>query len=184
VGVAVIGGYAYRGTSEGLQGQYFFGVLGSGHVSTLRFDGSAWVATDRTSQIHTDVGTISSPTSFGEDSKGNLYIVDLGGDVFRLTPNSVSADQGDTLRGFGGNDMMFGGSGDDLLDGGTGQDTLTGGPGADTFRFGPDALTPLQPGSAVFDRILDYDQGNIQSDRRRYLRFLSTTVGGQRPAGR
>ena len=160
VGIAVIGGYAYRGTSEGLQGQYFFADLGSGHVSTLRFDGSAWVATDRTSQIHTDVGTISSPTSFGEDAKGNLYIVDLGGDVFRLTPNAVSADQGDTLRGFGGNDMMFGGSGDDLLDGGAGHDTLIGGPGADTFRFGPDALTPLQPGSAVFDRILDYDQGN------------------------
>jgi glucose/arabinose dehydrogenase len=157
VGIAVIGGYAYRGTSEGLQGQYFFADLGSGHVSTLRFDGSAWVATDRTSQIHTDVGTISSPTSFGEDAKGNLYIVDLGGDVFRLTPNAVSADQGDTLRGFGGNDMMFGGSGDDLLDGGTGQDTMTGGPGADHFVFAPgygrDIVNDFVTSGGVADRI-------------------------------
>jgi len=83
--------------------------------------------------------------------------VDLGGDVFRLTPNAVSADQGDTLRGFGGNDMMFGGSGDDLLDGGTGQDTMTGGPGADHFVFAPgygrDIVNDFVTSGGVADRI-------------------------------
>jgi Ca2+-binding RTX toxin-like protein len=41
-----------------------------------------------------------------------------------------------------------------------GNDTLIGSSGADTFVFDLSALTPAQPGSAVFDRILDYDQGN------------------------
>jgi glucose/arabinose dehydrogenase len=135
VGEAVIGGYVYRGTSEGLQGQYFFADL-NGKVFTMRFNGSAWVATERTSQITTDHGTIDAPTSFGEDAQGNLYIVDYDGDVFRLTPNVVSADQNDTLRGFAGDDIMFGGSGNDLLDGGADNDTLIGGPGNDTIDGG------------------------------------------------
>jgi glucose/arabinose dehydrogenase len=136
IGQAVIGGYVYRGTSEGLQGQYFFADEVNGKVFTIRFNGSAWVATERTSQITTDHGAINNPTSFGEGAQGNLYIVDYDGDVFRLTPNVVSADQSDTLRGFAGDDMMFGGSGNDLLDGGADNDTLIGGPGNDTIDGG------------------------------------------------
>jgi hypothetical protein len=67
VGHAVIGGYVYRGDSEGLQGQYFFADEVDDKIFTLRFDGSAWVATERTSQIHTDQGAINNPSSFGED---------------------------------------------------------------------------------------------------------------------
>ena len=78
---------------------------------TLRFNGTAWVATDRTAQIVTDFGAIDNPSSFGEDARGNLYIVDFDGDIFRLTPTVASADQADVLRGLGGNDMLFGGSG-------------------------------------------------------------------------
>ena len=157
VGQAIIGGYVYRGQSEGLQGQYFYADEVSNKVFTLRFNGSTWVATERTAQIHTDAGTIANPTSFGEDGLGNLYIVDYGGDVFRLTPDVVSADQGDTLRGFGGDDMMFGGSGDDLLDGGTGNDTMTGGPGDDRFVFAPgygaDVINDFAAGAGSVDRI-------------------------------
>ena len=40
--------------------------------------------TNRTSQFSTDVGVIESISSFGEDASGNLYIVSLNGDVFRL----------------------------------------------------------------------------------------------------
>ena len=42
-----------------------------------------------------DAGTVGSPASFGEDGSGNLYIVDHGGEVFRLTPDGTSADQFD-----------------------------------------------------------------------------------------
>jgi glucose/arabinose dehydrogenase len=134
VGNAIIGGYVYRGESDGLQGQYFFADL-NGKVFTLGFDGTNWLATERTSQIHVDSGAINSPTSFGEDARGNLYIVDFDGDVFRLTPAVVSADQSDVLRGFAGNDTLFGGAGADILDGGTGNDTLNGGDNVDVAVF-------------------------------------------------
>jgi glucose/arabinose dehydrogenase len=230
IGHSITGGYVYRGEGEALQGQYFFADFIQNKVFTLRFNGSSWVATERTSQIVPDVGNVNSPSSFGEDARGNLYLVDFGGEIFKLTPIVASADQADILRGLGGNDMLFGGSGNDTLEGGpgadtliggpgmdmadysasaaavsvnlltglgsggdaqgdilggienivgsafndmltgdnggnaldgrSGNDTLTGGSGADTFRFDPDALTPVQPRSAVFDRILDYDQGN------------------------
>ena len=82
-----------------------------------------------------DVGQVNSPSSFGEDGLGNLYLVDFDGDIFRLTPNVTSADQADVLRGLGGNDMLFGGSGNDTLDGGAGADVLIGGDGTDTADY-------------------------------------------------
>jgi hypothetical protein len=91
VGHSITGGYVYRGDGDALQGQYFFADFVQGKVFTLAFNGSAWVATDRTSQIVTDIGSLTLPSSFGEDGRGNLYIVDLGGNIFRLTPNVFSA---------------------------------------------------------------------------------------------
>ena len=55
VGHSITGGYVYRGEGEALQGQYFFADFIQSKVFTLRFNGSAWVATDRTRR--------SSPTS-------------------------------------------------------------------------------------------------------------------------
>ena len=135
VGQSITGGYVYRGEAEALQGQYFFADFAQGRVFTLRFDGTAWVATERTSQITTDFGTVNNPSSFGEDARGNLYLVDFDGDIFKLTPMVVSADQADVLRGLGGNDLLFGGSGNDTLDGGAGADTLIGGPGMDAADY-------------------------------------------------
>ena len=66
----------YRGETDGLNGHYFFADFTTSQLSTLRFDGTSWIATDRTAQIQTDVGSIELPTSFGEDARGNLYIVD------------------------------------------------------------------------------------------------------------
>src|SRR6516162_9766447 len=88
---SITGGYVYRGDGDALQDQYFFADFVQGKVFTLAFNGSAWVATDRTSQIVTDVGALTLPSSFGEDGSGNLYIVDLGGNIFRLTPTVFSA---------------------------------------------------------------------------------------------
>jgi glucose/arabinose dehydrogenase len=154
VGRAVIGGYVYRGTSEGLQGQYFFADEVDNRTFTLRFDGSQWVATERTGQISANAGAINNPSSFGEDGAGNLYLVDLDGDIFRLTPNIVSADQADSIQGAAGNDILFGGAGADMLDGGPGADVMTGGPGADRLVLGSTALTEAQMG--IRDQIADY----------------------------
>jgi len=139
VGRSITGGYVYRGEGEALQGQYFFADFVQAKVFTLRFDGSAWVATDRTSQVMTDAGAVTNPTSFGEDARGNLYLTDLDGEVFRLTPTVASADQADVLRGLAGNDMLFGGSGNDTLDGGPGADIMLGGAGSDTADYSSSA---------------------------------------------
>src|SRR5262249_14019656 len=120
VGHSITGGYVYRGPSDGLQGQYFFADFVNDKIFTLHFDGSAWVATERTGQITTDAGAINSPSSFGQDGLGNLYVVDLDGDVFRLTPNVAATDMGDSIDGMGGDDIIFGGAGNDTLAGGSG----------------------------------------------------------------
>ena len=174
VGSTVIGGYVYRGQSEGLQGEYFFADEGNGHVFTLHNNGSSWVATDRTSQISVNAGAINNPTSFGQDALGNLYIVDIDGDVFRLTPNVASADVGDDLNGQGGNDMLFGGSGDDTLRGGPGDDQLYGGNGNDVLMgdAGRDMMAGgpgndrfvLVPGSGA-ETIADFIAGANSGDR-------------------
>jgi Ca2+-binding RTX toxin-like protein len=121
----------------------------------------AWTATERTSQIVTDAGSISLITSFGEDALGNLYVTDFDGEIFRLRPQAASVVDGndvlngldgddmmfggggkdtlrgdagdDELRGGSGNDVLDGGEGDDLLDGGTGNDKMSGGPGDDLY---------------------------------------------------
>jgi glucose/arabinose dehydrogenase len=141
VGNAITGGYVYRGESEGLQGQYFFGDFGSGRLFTLGFNGSSWVATERTAQALPDNGSISNPSSFGEDGRGNLYVVDFDGDVFRLDPLFVSSDQADQIRGGPGADLIFAGAGDDLLEGGEGPDTIEGGAGRDTAFYAGGRLT-------------------------------------------
>lgn len=135
VGQSITGGYVYRGSSEGLHGQYFFADFSQGQLFTLQFYGSAWVATERTSQIVPDAGRINNLSSFGEDGLGNLYAVDIDGDIFRLMPSVVSADQTDILDGQGGDDILIGGSGHDYQTGGAGADTLDGGPGYDYARY-------------------------------------------------
>ena len=153
-GNAITGGYVYRGSeSGGLQGDYFFADSGSGRVFTLHFNGTSWVATERTSEIAANVGAINTPVSFGEDGNGNLYIVDLDGDVFRLTPvagappapsadadatfgdgnaNAIDALAGDdSVSGLGGNDSLLGNAGNDSLLGGRGDNSVSGGLGND-----------------------------------------------------
>lgn len=136
LGGSITGGYVYNGPSALLQGQYFFGDFVRGTILTLSQIGNTWQATDRTSQIAASAGSIDSPSSFGKDALGQLYVIDIDGEVFRLDPVGT-IDQGDTLSGNGGNDMIFGGYGDDRLNGGTGNDYLLGDEGNDTLLGGP-----------------------------------------------
>ena len=158
IGASVTGGYVYRGESDGLNGQYFFADFITEqdlHAAVRRHQ----LGRDRPHRAdRPDVGTINAPASFGEDARGNLYIVDIGGEVFRLTPERVtSSDVGDTLSGGGGNDRLFGGAGTDLLDGGTGADFLNGGAGDDRFIYRPgdgaDVIFGFAAGAGSEDRI-------------------------------
>jgi glucose/arabinose dehydrogenase len=92
-GIAITGGYVYRGPVAALQGTYFFADYGTARLWSLRYDGSAPATfdghnyselTDHTGEpaFTPDQGTIDSVPSFGEDNAGNLYVVDLDGDVF------------------------------------------------------------------------------------------------------
>jgi len=137
VGHTVIGGYVYRGSdSDGLQGEYFFADFADRKIFTLKQQGTEWVATDRTSQITLEAGTISTPTSFGEDGRGNLYLIDLNGSLFKLTPNAVSSDGGDLINALAGNDIVHGGKGSDTIRGGDGNDIVMGGAGSDRLEGG------------------------------------------------
>lgn len=82
VGHAVIGGHVYRGSAfPELQGTYFYADYVSSRMWTLRYDGATVSeAVQRTSQIQPQ-----GPSSFGEDSAGELYFCELGsGDVYRI----------------------------------------------------------------------------------------------------
>jgi glucose/arabinose dehydrogenase len=85
---AVVGGYVYRGESiPGLQGTYFFGDYCSGQIWSFRYDGENLTAfTDRTTELSPASGmSIDQVSSFGEDSAGELYVVDLDGEIYKIT---------------------------------------------------------------------------------------------------
>lgn len=93
-GYSVTGGYVYRGPIEELRGNYFFADFVNPRVWSLRFNGDDPSVhngtnfddfTDWTTLLRPDVGQINSISSFAEDAAGNLYIVDLGGELFRIT---------------------------------------------------------------------------------------------------
>jgi len=91
---SVTGGYVYRGTAiPALQGTYFFADFCSGQIWSFRYDGATLTAfTDRTAELAPGNGSsIGSIASFGEDGSGELYIVDLGGEIFKVCPTAGCA---------------------------------------------------------------------------------------------
>lgn len=74
---AVTGGYVYRGAHPDLQGTYLFADFASGFIWSLRPDGTGWTMAK---ELDTDLYI----SSFGEDEAGELYVVDLGGEVHRI----------------------------------------------------------------------------------------------------
>jgi glucose/arabinose dehydrogenase len=94
-GAAVIGGYVYRGPDPSVQNAYFFADEVSSHVWQMNTATAA--VTNIDGLVVPNTGTITNPDSFGEDAVGNLYIVTLGGSVFRvnttqLLPGDYNAD--------------------------------------------------------------------------------------------
>ena len=84
-GHSITGGYNYRGPNNALQGTYFFADYVSGQIWTFRYDGVVKTEfTNRTAELTPDVGTINDISSFAEDNTGNLYIISLNGDIFKL----------------------------------------------------------------------------------------------------
>jgi len=81
-GCAVMGGFVYRGAlSPALVGEYFYSDLCSGWLRSFTFANN----TVATRTLWTpDIG-LSSPHSFGQDARGEIYVVDGGaGTVYRI----------------------------------------------------------------------------------------------------
>ncbi len=85
---SITGGYIYRGCSiPTLDGSYFFADYCSNQIWTFTYDGgSVGDLTDRTDELDPPGYAISSISSFGEDARGEVYICDLGGEVFKIVP--------------------------------------------------------------------------------------------------
>jgi glucose/arabinose dehydrogenase len=84
---SVSGGYVYRGTRvTGLIGQYVYADYCTGFVGSFVFaGGQATQARNLTSQVSPGGGG-GSIVSFGQDARGELYIVLYGGGVYRIDP--------------------------------------------------------------------------------------------------
>jgi glucose/arabinose dehydrogenase len=81
-GNSITGGYVYRGTelSGDYQGAYIFGDFGSGRIWGLFPQGPDY---DRVELLESGLNI----SSFGEDSGGELYVVDYGGRIYRILEN-------------------------------------------------------------------------------------------------
>jgi glucose/arabinose dehydrogenase len=84
-GIAVTGGVVYRGSIAAIQGEYFFGEFYSADILSLRHNGTAVTdTTDWTAVLDPPTTNINQITAFAEDAEGEMYIVDAGGEIFRV----------------------------------------------------------------------------------------------------
>ncbi|GIV74895.1 MULTISPECIES: PQQ-dependent sugar dehydrogenase [Caldilinea] len=78
-GQSVTGGYVYRGADfPQLRGRYFFADFVQGRIWSIQRAGSGWSA--KALELDTD----EQIASFGEDERGELYVVAFGGTIYRL----------------------------------------------------------------------------------------------------
>lgn len=81
-GLSITGGYVYRGNAmPALRGQYIYGDFVSGAIWALDTN-------NYTNQLL--INSNGSPSAFGEDNNGEIYMVDYSGSILRVEPNSVT----------------------------------------------------------------------------------------------
>jgi glucose/arabinose dehydrogenase len=84
-GVSVTGGVVYRGPAKELDGMYFFADYARGRLWSLTRDGEKFTfANHPLDEAIVGKRGIGPVTSFGEDPDGNVYLVEQGGQVFRI----------------------------------------------------------------------------------------------------
>jgi Ca2+-binding RTX toxin-like protein len=134
-------------------------------ISTIDADTGGTISvtnvTDTFSALQTYNGASSANTTILQNALGTITANGAG--------NPDSADfsavlKGMTINGFAGNDAITGTNFADVITGGTGADALLGGGGADIFVFATgDAPTSLV-GSALYDRIGDFNTAEDRID--------------------
>lgn len=84
-GISVTGGYVYRGPNQpGLVGKYIYADYGSRNVWAITYDG----INPAVNQLLFTLPSGASPTSFGVDEQGELYIVG-GSRIRRIVPTAA-----------------------------------------------------------------------------------------------
>ena len=95
-GFSVTGGYVYRGPITALQGKYFFADFVTDNLWSLEYDGTtATSVTPLHDEISVDFGALNNVSSFAEDEEGNLYVIELGGTIYRFgfdLPGDLTGD--------------------------------------------------------------------------------------------
>lgn len=94
-GCSITGGYVYRGCAiPGLEGTYFFADYCANTIWSFEYVGGVVTNfTNRTTELDPPgILSIGSITSFGEDAYGEIYIVDQGGEVFKILPAAGIVD--------------------------------------------------------------------------------------------
>ena len=77
---AIIGGFVYRGAAiPSLQGQYLYTDYCKGTIRALTRSGA-------TATSQTLGPTVTSPSAFGEDTSGELYVLSLTDGLFKIGP--------------------------------------------------------------------------------------------------
>ena len=92
-GNTVIGGHVYRGRVEQLQGHYVFADFITPNVWTIPtsrvMQGTTLASSEfavRNADFVPNAGRFDNLVSFGLDETGNLYLVDLDGEIFVIEP--------------------------------------------------------------------------------------------------
>lgn len=92
---AVTGGRVYRGCAvPDLIGTYFFADYCSARIWSFRYDNNVMTEFNANRAVELDPpnGIITSIVGFGEDARGELYICELGGEVWKIVPSSAPPD--------------------------------------------------------------------------------------------
>ncbi len=88
---SITGGYVYRGCAiPDLSGQYFFADYCGRQIYSGQFQNGTFVnLRDRTAELAPGGGlTIGNITTFGEDARGEIYICDQSGQIFKIAPKA------------------------------------------------------------------------------------------------
>ncbi len=80
----------YRGCAiPDLVGTYFFSDYCSSQILTFKYTGAPVTSVDTLTPEFNTAGM--SIVSFGEDSFGELYFVDLNGGIYKIVPNGIAS---------------------------------------------------------------------------------------------
>jgi glucose/arabinose dehydrogenase len=91
---SITGGYVYRGCAiPEFHGTYFYADYCTGEIWSFEFDGvNVLNFNNRTSELDPGGGLqINNIASFGEDANGELYIVDIDGEIYKIVPDGVAS---------------------------------------------------------------------------------------------